>query len=182
MQWGSVTRTSFLVTAVLVGLRGIPRGFDPHYWDPQSLVDYLAVAGTSAMFLALSVAFALLAVGARRTGSRVAAVALAVAAMPSASRGISNGLEEAVRWPEFSYGYVYSGLPFVVSVAIAGVPLLIKGMSWMLGLCLILLALATAFIEPTAYVALPLCCLAAAFLSMRLPNGARDQPVRARGE
>jgi hypothetical protein len=174
MQWASGARTGFIVAGVLVGLRGVVHVFRPQYWDPQGLVDYLAVAGTSAMFLSLAVAFASLAVGVRRTGSGVAAVALAVAASASASVGVSNGLEDAVRWRAFGWGFVFSGILFVISLAVAGVAMVVKRESRMLGVCLILLALATAFIEPTAYVALPLCCLAAALLAPRLPQGVRN--------
>jgi hypothetical protein len=52
MKWVSAARIGFLVAAGLVSLRAVVELFEPRYWDPQSIVDYLSVAAMTVMLLA----------------------------------------------------------------------------------------------------------------------------------
>ena len=176
MKGGPAARIGFIVAAVMVSLRAVLDPFEPRYWDPQSVLDYLAVVGMTAMLLGLSVAFAVLAIGMRRSGLRAAPVALVAAAVGSATAGISNFLEDGLRWMAFGWGFVFGILLLAISLVVAGVATLITRRAWMLGVCLILLAVAfyLSFSGAAGGIALAACCLAAAFLSVRPALGGRS--------
>jgi len=102
----------------MVSLRVVVWRADPQYWDPQTAVDYLAVALTSATFLGLAISFGMLAINLWRIGTRVAAPALAVAAAASGLVGVANLLEDGFRLRMLFGVYPFLFLPLLIGLVV----------------------------------------------------------------
>ncbi len=143
--------------------RGLVELYQPDYWNPRTVLDHTAVAGTSLMLLFLALGLWGFFRQHHVSSSRVATVwraGIVLSCISAAAIGLSNFLEDALKFPGLGYVWVIGILVLFASLLIAGLSAFwVQGLPRLTGVFLLMSAIGLLFIDSVGWFGLGLALL-----------------------
>lgn len=103
----ALARIVWLATGFVWAARSLVALADPHYWDPVTTLDYVAVWLFTACWLTLAPSIFLLG---RLTSSRAVTVVASVVAIAALVAGVANGVEDGLDMKWAGIFYIFGSL------------------------------------------------------------------------